>query len=745
MSFPITEKLITQYPVPIFSSSPSKMYHVLKELETILLSGIEGDIVELGCETGQTSIYIRRMLDAYDEKRNYHIYDSWEGVPELNQFDQCEQPFKKGDCKSGLSVFKERFKENNLSMPIIHTGWFGNIPDDEYPNKIAFAFFDGDLYTSIIDSFNKVYHKLVPKARVIIDDYKWFRLPGVEKACNDFLKDKPEKEIFLPDYRAKGEGGGALLIKSECKEENKILLLYTSHRQLEEVFLQSLLYQKYPGNYTDIKNVDILFYCNSTQIDQGKLVEYLNLLPQVNKRLIYTDKNIGYLWGGHEAVAETFDIWKDYSVCVHLHPDIFILRDNDLNKMIKEMKTDFITTYNTDPRKDPNLKAFDFFIFKPKEILRKIMSKDKNFFNLYLDESERNKVKIPENLLARIIEKNNLTSTIIDRYDNNHWEPRRPDMIGLYHEHDLNKIVDIINNKIENKVENKVENKIENKIVDTITPVFINIERFEERRKHCIDLFTYLFPEQFYMFNGVDGKYVNIYESSCVPSQINLTKQVLVEYNDQYFIHDPKYRKTKMSYGEFGCYLSHLKLFDYIIDNNIKYMFITEDDILPTSHIQHFNQYIENLPDDFDICLFHHSPSMFVDKKSGKNEEKEPFINTNEKVNDYYYKVEIDKEIQSHIFTQALSYIVSYRGATKFLTRVKSNIHVPFDDQLARLGLNIIYSKEVLFYQNPKIIKSSIWNIYKEEEDYENVKWDKEIVKESVKNMLTHFSLPKKN
>ena len=207
--FPITEKLINQYPVPIFSSSNSKMTHVLKELEFILLNNIEGEIVEMGVETGQTSIYIQRMLKEYKSNRQFHVYDNWTGVPQPCEFDtkNVKFPFKMGDCKSSKEVFINRFKSENVELPIIHTGFFADIPDEEYPNKIAFAFFDGDLFQSITDSFNKTYNKLVPGARVIVDDFLWERTPGVSLSVKEFLKDKPEKEIFLPDYRDIGAGG----------------------------------------------------------------------------------------------------------------------------------------------------------------------------------------------------------------------------------------------------------------------------------------------------------------------------------------------------------------------------------------------------------------------------------------------------------------------------------------------------------------------------------------------------------
>lgn len=53
---------------------------VLRKLIQVLNDNIEGDVVELGCNKGGTSIWIRRILDIYKNKFNidkeFHVYDS---------------------------------------------------------------------------------------------------------------------------------------------------------------------------------------------------------------------------------------------------------------------------------------------------------------------------------------------------------------------------------------------------------------------------------------------------------------------------------------------------------------------------------------------------------------------------------------------------------------------------------------------------------------------------------------------
>lgn len=59
--------------------------------------------------------------------------------------------------------------------------------------------FDYEFVDAIYGSFEKVYHKLSPGAAVLVHDYGWDVLPGVKRACDDFLKDKPEKVRVLSD------------------------------------------------------------------------------------------------------------------------------------------------------------------------------------------------------------------------------------------------------------------------------------------------------------------------------------------------------------------------------------------------------------------------------------------------------------------------------------------------------------------------------------------------------------------
>lgn len=192
-------------------NTPNQLQTTIKYLNKTLKKKIPGDIVELGCYDGGTTIFFRMLLNIYKNTdincdKKIHVYDSFEGLPEISHFDKSktERQFNKGDCKTNITNLKNNFISRNLKLPIINKGWFKNIPDKKYPKKISFAHFDGDLYSSIMDSFNKVYHKMSKGGIIMVDDFKWDVLPGVAKACEDFLKDKKENFKDMININSKG-------------------------------------------------------------------------------------------------------------------------------------------------------------------------------------------------------------------------------------------------------------------------------------------------------------------------------------------------------------------------------------------------------------------------------------------------------------------------------------------------------------------------------------------------------------
>ena len=175
---------------------------ILKELDKTITNNIPGDVVELGCNVGSTSLFIQAFIEEFPAflLKKFHVYDSFMGLPDKSAEDEARiegDNYEKGGCPSTVEQFINHFNEFDLPYPKINIGWFKDIPHNRYPNQISFAFLDGDFYSSIMDSWKIVYPRLSKGAIVCIHDYDWEKLPGVKKACDDFLDDKPEKGSIL--------------------------------------------------------------------------------------------------------------------------------------------------------------------------------------------------------------------------------------------------------------------------------------------------------------------------------------------------------------------------------------------------------------------------------------------------------------------------------------------------------------------------------------------------------------------
>ena len=159
--------------------------------------GAPGDFVELGCYKGDTSLLLAEVLVGLDKK--LWIYDSFEGLPEKSTEDASVigENFKGGELFVTKREVKERFLRVGLPVPIIKKAWFKDLQDEDLPEKIAFAFLDGDFYDSIKDSLKLVESKMNSGAKMIIHDYDNEALPGVKKAVDEWLVGKNlTKEAF---------------------------------------------------------------------------------------------------------------------------------------------------------------------------------------------------------------------------------------------------------------------------------------------------------------------------------------------------------------------------------------------------------------------------------------------------------------------------------------------------------------------------------------------------------------------
>lgn len=137
-----------------------------------------------------------RFTAGENSDKKLWIYDSFAGLPAKTPEDNsvAGDQFKQGELLVTKREVIEKFKKSGLKIPKIKKAFFCDLnPATDLPDKIAFAFLDGDLYQSIKDSLALVAPKLSKDAVVIVHDYNNPELPGVTKVVDEFRRTRPIK------------------------------------------------------------------------------------------------------------------------------------------------------------------------------------------------------------------------------------------------------------------------------------------------------------------------------------------------------------------------------------------------------------------------------------------------------------------------------------------------------------------------------------------------------------------------
>lgn len=155
---------------------------------------IPGEIAEVGVFRGGSA-----KLIAETSSKKIHLFDTFEGLPELTAEDDPEQ-FSKDDYSASL----ESVEEYMASYPHVslYKGVFPATAGPVETSKFSFVHLDVDLYEPTLESLRFFYPRMSRGGVIIGHDYRdipQFHDSGVKKAFDEFFADKPEIVIELLD------------------------------------------------------------------------------------------------------------------------------------------------------------------------------------------------------------------------------------------------------------------------------------------------------------------------------------------------------------------------------------------------------------------------------------------------------------------------------------------------------------------------------------------------------------------
>jgi O-methyltransferase len=165
------------------------------------VGSVSGDTAECGVYLGSSSYLICRANQRSAIEKWHHGFDSFEGLSQPGQHDG--EHWIGGDLSASLEACGRNLAEFQRCR--LYRGWIPERFSEVADRTFSFVHVDVDIFEPTKASIEFFYPRLSPGGLILCDDYGCTTCPGATRAIDEFLSDKPEKMIALPD------GGGVLI------------------------------------------------------------------------------------------------------------------------------------------------------------------------------------------------------------------------------------------------------------------------------------------------------------------------------------------------------------------------------------------------------------------------------------------------------------------------------------------------------------------------------------------------------
>lgn len=159
-------------------------YHIFMAVKRT--KKVPGDIAEVGVYKGGSA----KIICAVKEEKSLHLFDTFEGLPKVDDIDMV-WPFYEGKFAASFESVREYLKHDHNVL-----FYKGTFPDTSEPVKdkiFSLVNLDVDTYESTKQCLEFFYTRMSTGGIVISHDY--LTTPGVKKAFDDFFEGKPEPVI----------------------------------------------------------------------------------------------------------------------------------------------------------------------------------------------------------------------------------------------------------------------------------------------------------------------------------------------------------------------------------------------------------------------------------------------------------------------------------------------------------------------------------------------------------------------
>ena len=172
-----------------------RMLFLLANVDQVIKERVPGDIAEFGVYKGNCAKLLKRFLL---DGRQLYLLDTFAEFPISDLTNNEPAKSSAGDFSADLDQVRS-FVGTDENIHYI-VGYFPDTASRIPPEaKFAFVNLDVDLYQPIKAGLEYFYPRLSRGGMVAIHDYANSPWPGVKNAVDEFLINKPEKLVVIPD------------------------------------------------------------------------------------------------------------------------------------------------------------------------------------------------------------------------------------------------------------------------------------------------------------------------------------------------------------------------------------------------------------------------------------------------------------------------------------------------------------------------------------------------------------------
>ncbi len=166
-------------------------------LRSLVVRGVDGDLVELGVYRGWTA----RLLHAYLPERTLHLFDTFAGFASEDVAAEratTGHVANAGDFGDTSESSVRSLVGGDESRVRTYPGMFPQtFPPALGERRFAFVHLDADLYEPILAGLQTFYPLVTPGGFIVVHDYNAW--PGSRAAVDEFFASRPEVPVPMPD------------------------------------------------------------------------------------------------------------------------------------------------------------------------------------------------------------------------------------------------------------------------------------------------------------------------------------------------------------------------------------------------------------------------------------------------------------------------------------------------------------------------------------------------------------------